>query len=357
VTVTATEAPGRPPPDGLRALAGCGGCAAKADPMLVGLLAAAADARSTSVGHGDRVMLECPNDATVYRLEADRARAATVDFFPPVVEDAHDYGTVAAANAVSDVYAIGDEVTFALVLSGFLHSVAAETVAATTTAAADVVAACGGQVLGGHSVCCSEPVFGLAVLGFVDPSRVWRKSGVLPGDVLMLSKPLGSGVLITEDRPAGVHSAASVMKTSNRAAARSLAECREDPHAITDVTGYGLAGHAWEMAQRSEVTLRLHAERMPLIHGAGAAADSGVRTSADASTRRALEGRVRVAPEVPVQQVLAHDPQTSGGLLAAVRPADVSTLERQGLSVVGSAHAGPAWVELVLGRSPVMSGS
>jgi selenide,water dikinase len=280
-------------------------------------------------------------------LDAERALVATVDFFPPVVDDAGDYGAVAAANAVSDVYAMGGEVAIALVVSGFPRSVPDQAVTAATAAAAEIVATCGGQVVGGHSIHCSEPVFGLAVLGFVHPSRVWRKGGAEPGDVLMLSKPLGSGVLITQDEPAGVRAAVAEMRRTNRAAAQALASCTGGPRAVTDVTGYGLAGHAWEMAHRSEVTVHLDADRIPLIPGAREAAASGVRTSADASTRRALSGRVRVAREVPGElDVLVHDPQTSGGLLAAVRPRDVTALEQHGFSVVGSAHAGPAGVEV-----------
>jgi selenide,water dikinase len=167
--------------------------------------------------------------------------------------------------------------------------------------------------------------------------------------VLVLSKPVGTGVLITQDEPAGVRAAVAEMRRTNRAAAQALAGCAGGPRAVTDVTGYGLAGHAWEMAHRSGVALHLDAGRIPLVPGAREAAASGVRTSADASTRRALEGRVRVTGDVPRElDVLVHDPQTSGGLLAAVRPEDVPALQEQGFSVIGSAHGGPASVEVGL---------
>ena len=164
--------------EGLRALAGCGGCAAKVAPELTALLGVAA-----SSGHDDTLLagLSPPDDAAVYPLDAERALVSSLDFFPPLVDDPGDYGAVAAANAVSDVYAMGGTVAFGLVISGFPSHVPAATVLAATDGATRVVGACGGLVVGGHSIHCREPVFGLAITGFVHPQRVWRKSGARPG--------------------------------------------------------------------------------------------------------------------------------------------------------------------------------
>jgi selenide,water dikinase len=327
---------------GLRALANCGGCAAKADPDLVRALTAAAAAG----GRPDPALLAglAPyDDAAVYRVGAGRAVVSTVDFFPPLVDDAADYGAVAAANAVSDVYAMGGEVAFALVLSGFPESVPPDAVAAATAAAAGVVADCGGQVAGGHSIRCAEPVFGLAVTGLVDPAQVWRKSGARPGDVLLLSKPLGTGVLLATGNAIDEAGAVAAMRETNRAAAWALRDAGDGVHAVTDVTGYGLLGHAAELGERSGARIRIASRDVPFIAGALAAARSGVRTSADARTRRALGGRVAVSRRVPGDvDALLYDPQTSGGLLAAVDPGAAASLAARGFHAIGSIEAGPA---------------
>ena len=283
------------------------------------------------------------DDAAVYRLDDDRALVASVDFFPPLVDDPTDYGRVAAANAVSDVYAMGGTVAFALIVSGFPEGVATETVVATSAAAADVVAACGGQVLGGHSIRCKEPVFGLCVLGFVHPQAVWRKSGAKPGDVLMLSKPLGTGVLLSAGLAAGMAAAIQSMCVTNRDAAAALAAGPVSPSAVTDVTGYGLIGHAAEMAVRSEMTFKIESPRVPLLRGALEAAQRGCHTSADSSLR--LTPNVTLAKDLdPAIARLLYDPQTSGGLLAAVEAAEVSRLAAHGFRRIGCVEAGPAAV-------------
>lgn len=352
MTAPAVQAPAPLPTaaDGLRALSSCGGCAAKAQPSLVEALTAVVLAQhaATPVDPALLVGLQPSDDAAVYRLDDDRALVATVDFFPAVVDDPADFGTVAAANAVSDVYAMGGEVQLALVVSGFPPSVADEVVQAVTRAAADVVVSCGGTVAGGHSIRCAEPVFGLAVLGLVHPDRVWRKSGARPGDVLVLSKPLGTGVLLSGGGARGAATATASMSVVNRAAAQALRSCDAEPHAVTDVTGYGLVGHAWEMAERSDVRVRLHAEAIPLLPGAREEALAGVRTSADRSNRSSVAGRLTVDDDVPPELLaLLHDPQTSGGLLAAVPPSHLPFLREQGFQAVGSVHAGPMSIEVV----------
>lgn len=325
---------------GLRALAGCGGCAAKAPPEVVSMLAglaAAAGARDDAVLVG----LTPADDAVVYRLDADRALVATVDFFPPLVDDPTDYGTIAAANAVSDIYAMGGKVAFALAISGFPAVVPSDVIAEVNRAAATLVGGCGGLVLGGHTVRCAEPVFGLCVLGFVHPQQVWRKGGAREGDVLMLSKPLGTGLLLSSRDARWLPSAIASMRATNQTAAQALHALPAPPHAVTDITGFGLLGHAEEMALQSQATLQVDATAIPLLPGALEVAKAGVRTSAH-RTRPAYPGAVH-----PAMLALLQDPQTSGGLLAAVPPALAPQLQSAGFMAVGKVAAGPGRVEIL----------
>ena len=319
---------------GLRALAGCGGCAAKAPPELVAQLAGFA-ARAGGQDPNVLVGLAPFDDAAVYAIDAERALIATVDFFPPLVDAPRDYGAIAAANAVSDVYAMGGEVAFALAVSGFPAEVPEDVVAEVAAGAVEVLAASGAQLLGGHSVRCAEPVFGLAVLGFVHPSRIWRKSGARAGDVLVLSKPIGTGVLLSSGEPAAIATATGAMLATNRAAAQALRALGDATHAVTDVSGYGLLGHALEMAERSGVGIDLDSAAVPCLPGALELAARGVRTSAH---RRATATGERVRAEgtvEPARRALLEDPQTSGGLLAAVPPGQVATLRASGYVPVG----------------------
>lgn len=327
---------------GLRALAGCGGCAAKAPPELVALLTGFA-ARGGGQDPNVLVGLAPFDDAAVYAIDAERALIATVDFFPPLVDAPRDYGAIAAANAVSDVYAMGGEVGFALAVSGFPAEVPPQVIADVTRGAVDLLADCGAQLLGGHSVRCAEPVFGLAVLGFVHPARIWRKSGARPGDVLMLSKPIGSGVLLSSALPADVATATAAMRDTNRAAAQALHLLRGGPHAVTDVSGYGLLGHALEMAERSAIGVRIDAAAVPLLPGALDAASRGVRTSAHRHAGEQRDPRVRGSEAIDAARLaMLRDPQTSGGLLAAVAPGDAAALACAGYVAVGAFSAGAA---------------
>src|SRR5438309_2982756 len=223
----------------------CGGCAAKwgASPLdgLVKGLAGEAVA-------GLLVGLAPFDDAAVYRLSDEVAVVSTTDFFPPLVDDPADFGAIAAANACSDVFAMGGSVLLALNISAFPERLPVEAVSAILSAAAAVVAQAGGVVAGGHTIRSEEPIFGLAVQGLVHPDRVWVKGGARAGDVVVLSKPLGTGIVLaggSEDDKAAVIAG---MRTLNRAAADALHGLDEPPHAVTDVTGFGLLGHAWEVA-------------------------------------------------------------------------------------------------------------
>src|SRR5687767_14730845 len=246
----------------------CGGCAAKwgAAPLsqLVRDLAVFAPTAELLVG------LAPFDDAAVFRLTDDLALVSTTDFFPPLVDDPADFGAIAAANACSDVFAMGGRVVLALNVAAFPERMPPEAVKAILSAAAEVVVEAGGVVAGGHTIRSDEPIFGLAVQGLVHPDRVWTKAGARPGDVLVLSKPLGTGIVLAAGSPEDKAVTIARMRTLNRAAAEALAELPggEAPHAVTDVTGFGLLGHGWEMAERSGVRLRFEADRLPLYPGA-----------------------------------------------------------------------------------------
>lgn len=323
----------------------CGGCAAKwgGAPLreLVGELAARAGAELL-------VGLAPFDDAAIYRIAEGVALVSTTDFFPPLVDDPADFGAIAAANACSDVFAMGGRVVLALNIAAFPERLPVEAVAAILSAAAEMVAEAGGVVAGGHTIRSEEPIFGLAVQGVVDPERIWTKGGARAGDVVVLSKPIGTGIVLAaasdEDKAACVLG----MRRLNRAAAEALAALEVPPHAVTDVTGFGLAGHAWEMAERSGVRVVLDLAAVPLYEGALTAAEAGARTGGDARNRSYLGERVTSTAHEALE-ALAFDPQTSGGLLAAVDPGQADTLQAAGFTVVGTVGAGEPGVEL---RSP-----
>jgi selenide,water dikinase len=327
----------------------CGGCAAKwgASPLtsLVRQLAAGDDPQLL-------VGLAPFDDAAVYQLTEDVALVSTTDFFPPLVDDPADFGAIAAANACSDVFAMGGRVVLALNVAAFPERMPAAAIEAILAAAAAVVAEAGGSIAGGHTIRSEEPIFGLAVLGLVHPRRVWTKAGARPGDVLMLSKPLGTGIVLAGGTPPAKATAIATMRTLNQAAAAALAglggeDAGDDPHAVTDVTGFGLFGHGWEMAERSGARLRFVGGRLPFYPGAREAAEGGTRTGGDARNRTHLEGRVLVAASVPpAVEALCYDPQTSGGLLASVAPQHEAVLAAAGFHRVGEVVAGSPAVEL-----------
>ncbi len=177
---------------------------------------------------------------------------STTDFFPPLVDDPADFGAIAAANACSDVFAMGGQVVLAINVAAFPEDFPREAIAAIFAAGAATVAAAGGTVAGGHTIRNPEPIYGLAVQGVVHPDRVFRKSGALAGDVLMLSKPIGTGLALAGGNDADKQAAIVGMRQLNRTASEVLRSLGADVHAVTDVTGYGLAGHGWEMAERSQ---------------------------------------------------------------------------------------------------------
>ena len=337
------------PPIRLTDLTDCGGCAAKlgADLLadaLAGLGAGAAVAADRDVeahrptGEALIAGLEPPDDAAVYRVSEDLAILGTLDFFPPLVDDPVAYGEIAAANALSDIFAMGGRVLFALSIAAFPEDFPRDALAAVFEAAAGKVREAGGILAGGHTIRDAEPKYGLAVIGAVHPDRLFRKGGAVPGDTLLLTKRLGTGLLVSGRRAgrttdAQLESAIALMRTLNRAAAEALG--RHGIRGATDVTGFGLLGHGLEMARASGVRLVFDAAALPTLDGALDAARAGVETGGAAHNRRFTAPALRVADGVaPELDALAHDPQTSGGLLAAVSPGSLAATEED-LAAVG----------------------
>jgi selenide,water dikinase len=267
------------------------------------------------------------DDAAVYRLTPDIAIVETVDFFPPVVDDAYTWGAVAAANAMSDVYAMGGEVLFALAVAGFPRELPKPIIAEVFRGGAEKVAEAGGVIAGGHTVIDPEPKYGLCVTGRVHPDRVFIKGGLRAGDRLFLSKPLGTGVITTAAKDGAasaevVAGAVNSMLRLNRVAAQVAQTL--GVRGATDITGFGLLGHATEMVEASGAGIALSAARLPFLPGARALADQGHFSGGMKRNRRHLDAvlgaRLVIDPALPVGLVgLLTESETSGGLLFAVR--------------------------------------
>jgi selenide, water dikinase len=302
-----------------------GGCAAKyAAGRLEELLAGFVPAASADLLVG----LSPADDAAVYRLDDERALVFTTDFFPPMVDDPALFGAIAAANALNDIFAMGARPMLALSIAAFPEELALETVRAVFDAAAAKVTEAGAILAGGHTIRDNEPKYGLAVLGTVHPERIWRKSEARPGDALFLTKPLGTGLVLTaaHKQAAGeeeVAAAVASMTDLNAKAAETLRSF--EPSAVTDVTGFGLFGHAHEMAERSDVKIVLDGQSLPALPGALAAARRGLKTGADQRNRDYVRGSLSLDGLSDDLATLAFDPQTSGGLLVTL-PAAKSTV-------------------------------
>ncbi len=313
-------------------LASCGGCAAKysaarLEQLLAGFIPA--EAENLLIG------LSPADDAAVYRLDDERALIFTLDFFPPVVDDPGDYGAIAAANALNDVFAMGGKPLLALSIAAFPEELPMEMLAQIFAAADAQVRAAGGLLAGGHTIRDDEPKYGLAVVGMVHPSGIWPKNGARPGDALFLTKPLGTGLIMSgyKRREVGTQQldrAIRWMRTLNDRAAEVLRAL--EPTAVTDVTGFGLFGHAHEVAERSGVRIRLESARFPAIDGALDVARRGIRTSGDPRNRdfAATHLELNGVPETLV--ALGYDPQTAGGLLVSLPGERAAALEAEFLS-------------------------
>jgi selenide,water dikinase len=294
------------------------------------------------------------DDAAVYRLAPDRALVATVDFFTPIVDDAYDFGRIAAANAFSDVYAMGATPLLALNLVGWPRGkLPLELLGDVLRGGQDVAREAGAFVLGGHSVDDPEPKYGMVAIGEVHPDRIVTLARARPGDVLVLTKPIGTGVLTTALKrdlltAADLAPAVASMTTLNAGAARAMLAVGVD--AATDVTGFGLLGHLHNMLAASGVAAELDAAAVPLFPGAAELVARGAVPGGTQRNRDGLATHVRFAPGVDeATRVLLHDAQTSGGLLLAV-PAEradalVAALQREGTPAaarIGRVTAGPA---------------
>jgi selenide,water dikinase len=324
----------------------CGGCAAKWDADGLAGLLKTLSARPVPAGNVDVLVGLAPfDDAAVVSLPPGEAMISTVDFFPAVVDDPDDFGAVAAANACSDIFAMGGRVCVAVAVAGFPVELPDHVIEATLSAGTTTLEEAGGVLAGGHTIRTAEPIFGLAVQGTVRPDAIWRKGGAGPGQVLVLSKPLGTGLVINGGTDDERRAAIDGMRATNRRAAEALHRLDEPPTSVTDVTGFGLVGHAWEVAQRSGVRIRIEGSRLPAYPGALDAAARGVRTSGDARNRRYVDGNSTRSVEDDVA-ALAFDPQTSGGLLAAVTVEQADLLSGDGFVTVAHVEAGDESVVL-----------
>jgi selenide, water dikinase len=330
----------------LTELASCGGCAAKysaakLEELLRGFVPV--EAENLLVG------LAPADDAAVYKLDDERAIIFTLDFFPPVVDDPADYGAIAATNALNDVFAMGGTPLLALSIAAFPEELPIEMLGAIFAAADAQVRAAGGLLAGGHTIRDEEPKYGLAVVGMVHPDGIWPKSGAQVGDSLFLTKPLGTGLIMTgfKKQVTGtmpLERAVHWMRTLNKDAADVLRGL--SPNAVTDVTGFGLFGHAHEMASRSGVAFELESERFPAIDGALDCARKGVRTSGDPRNRDFAARHLTLERVAPTFDALGYDPQTAGGLLVSLPrergPALEAEFERRSLFIrrIGSVKEG-----------------
>ena len=340
------------------------GCAAKLSPSI---LESILKRLPKQIDPNVLVGFETSDDAAVYRLTDDLAIVQTVDFFTPIVDDPALFGQVAATNSLSDVYAMGGRPISALTIVAFPASRPAEILEEILRGGLEKMTEANCTVVGGHSIRDEEPKFGYAVTGLIHPGKIWRNVGARPGDTLILTKPLGTGVISTalkqeRAKPEWVTASTASMTRLNRDAADALHEiddaagsqngAQRPVHAVTDVTGFALLGHGREMALGTNVSLKIDHTRIAYLPGAIEAARGGFLSGGLANNREFLEGCVGFAPSVPEEfRALLFDPQTSGGLLASVAPGAaaqaVAALERRGISarIIG---------EVVPKRSPLV---
>ncbi len=281
--------------------------------------------------------MDMPDDAAVWRLDENRALVVTTDFFTPVVDDPYDYGAIAAANSLSDVYAMGGTPFLALNVAALPPDLPYDFSAEIVRGGAEKAHEAGVAVVGGHTVQDKEPKFGLVAIGFVDPNNMMTKRGAQPGDRLMLTKPLGFGVTTTALKqqradPADVAEVVAWMKRLNRDASRLANEF----HLLsgTDVTGFSLLGHGWEMAHAGGVGFRLVFSQIPFVSGARKYGNLWTFPGGAADNKLYFESHVRFGPGIDeTAQMLLFDPQTSGGLLLAVPPEKLDAFQTRAAEI------------------------
>ena len=263
------------------------------------------------------------DDAGVYRLNDEIALVTTADFITPPVDDGHLFGQVAAANALSDIYAMGGRPLTCINLAAFpSKKLAPEILQDIVAGALSKITEAGAVLAGGHTVEDAEPKFGLSVVGIVHPDHIWTNAGARPGDCLILTKPIGSGVLFNANLKGWVSAQAmkdclEILVRLNRTAAEVMAPF--EIHAVTDVTGFGLAGHSFEVASGSDVCLRIDVAALPIMDQALDMYQRGMNTGANRPNRQMVKGHFRLEQQLPSwHEEILFDPQTSGGLLVAL---------------------------------------
>ncbi len=304
------------------------------------------------------VGIETSDDAAVYRLNDEQALVATTDFFMPIVDDPYEFGRIAATNALSDVYAMGGKPIMALALVAMpVNVLPLDVIGAIVRGGQDVCRAAGIPIAGGHTIDSVEPIYGLVAMGLVHPDRVRRNADARPGDVLVLGKPLGVGVYSAALKKEQLDEAGyrqMIDSTTRLNTPGPLLAALPGVHAITDVTGFGLAGHGLEMARGAGVTVHIDWARVPLLPGVAELAAAGFVTGASGRNWVGYGAGVVLAPGLPATaQSLVTDPQTSGGLLVACAPDSVeevlAVFQREGFvqaAVVGHVQQGPARLEV-----------
>nr|WP_316623323.1 selenide, water dikinase SelD [uncultured Ruminococcus sp.] len=322
----------------LTKLANCAGCGAKVG---AGVLAKLLDGLKVRTDPNLLVGFDKSDDASVYKVSDDLALVQTVDFFPPIADDPYTFGAIAATNALSDVYAMGGEPKLALNIMAVPASLPKDAVHQILHGGYDKAYEAGAIITGGHSILDDEPKYGLAVTGFVHPDKVLTNSGAKDGDVLLLTKPLGIGILTTAAKADLVSEdtmayAVRLMTTLNKSARDAMVKYRV--HACTDVTGFALLGHACEMAQGSDVEIHLSVGDIDLIPEALDFARTGILPEGMYRNRSFAEAYVDAGDTELAKQDMLYDPQTSGGLLIAVHPDDADALFEELRSSVPSAQ-------------------
>lgn len=275
------------------------------------------------------VGIETSDDAAVYKLNDDMAVIQTLDFFTPVVDDPYTYGAIAAANSLSDVYAMGGKPTVALNIVCFPNCLNIEILGEILKGGADKVIEAGAVVIGGHTVEDDEPKYGLSVMGIVHPQKVLKNFGSKVGDVLILTKPLGTGIITTAIKAEMVSKevydeAVKVMSTLNKYAGEIITDY--EVTACTDITGFGIMGHCYEMASASKVTFKLYKDKLPLISGVKEYAETGLIPAGSYNNRKYLEGKYELRDIPQWLEDVLFDPQTSGGLLISASPTEAKAI-------------------------------
>ena len=310
----------------LTKLARCAGCGAKVG---AGVLAQLLEGIRVHQDPNLLVGFDKSDDASVYRVSDDLALVQTVDFFPPIADDPYLFGQIAATNALSDVYAMGGEPKLCLNIMAIPADMPKDAVHQLLRGGYDKVYEAGALITGGHSILDEEPKYGLAVTGFVHPDKVLTNSGARPGDVLLFTKPIGIGVITTAAKAdmasqESIEFAQTLMTTLNKSARDAMVKYRV--HACTDVTGFGMLGHTFEMAQGSDVEIELHVDQIDFIPEALELARIGILPEGMYRNRTFAEAGVDAGETELCKKDLLYDPQTAGGLLMAVDPADADAL-------------------------------